>query len=161
MPVGHREKPNWNPAELIYILWFKWGKKGPSWWKLLETSSWIYTQSLFWDRSSLAVTYLLTWKFKVKSKLVCSENPWRIFRSWSQMYMDFFLKGYCERLVASKCCLVTVLNIATICTVKEAMILITYNPCRGNLVTCQVSLCWLWPGRNKVWRNVKNKPALL
>lgn len=128
--------------------------------KLLETSGWICKQCLSWDGSSLAVTYLLTWKLRAKVKLVCSENPGRQFRCWNQMYIILFFKGSLERLVGSKCCLVAVQNIATICAAEEAMTLITHNPHRGNLVACQVSLNWLWLGGGGLSRTIKNKPAL-
>lgn len=65
------------------------------------------------------------------------------------MYIVLFFKRYLERVVGSECCLVAVQNIATIWVVEEAMTLITHNPHRGNLVACQVSLNWLWPGKKK------------
>lgn len=146
-PLG----PQLNPTGLISFLWLKCREGMPILMKFLETTAWIHTQCLLWDESSLAVTYLLTWKLRAKVKLVCSKNPGRKFRHWNQMYIKLFFKRYLEWLVGSKCCLVAVQNIATICAAEEAMTLITHNPHRGNLVACQVSLNWLWRQARGRW----------
>lgn len=148
MPVVHREKPNWNPLTQV------WGKNAhlgePSGGQWLDS----HTRAFSW--TGLLGQWLLCWlgNLRAKLKLVCSENPGKRFRSWSQMYIVLFLKGYFERLVGSKSWLVAVLNVATICTAEEAMTLITRNLRRGNLVSCQVNFIGLWLAGRKDFKGL-------
>lgn len=161
MPLGYREKPSWNLAECLSLPWLKCGESMAILVQHLGNSSWICTRNLF--ELGFLWQLLFCWfrNLKAKIKSVHSENPRRTSRTWSQMYMVLFLKEYLEKLVGSKCCLVTIQNTTIICSVEEVVTPIIHNPHRNNLVICQVSLNWLWPsrGQKRTFKAVrKNQP---